>query len=135
VWRAAALAGFLPAASSLEAEGQLLKSEADLVWTYRVLIVAGTENRRAVLEAARDDIEERDLLWFLYQGDLVATNSPHGVAPALVESLRGRVSASRGDVVLVGKDSGVKLTTDNLDLPAIFARIDAMPMRRREMRR
>jgi len=37
-------------------------------------------------------------------------------------------------VVLIGKDGGVKLDTPEPELEQLFARIDAMPMRRAEMR-
>jgi hypothetical protein len=35
--------------------------------------------------------------------------------------------------LLIGKDGGIKARADDLDLAALFERIDAMPMRRREM--
>jgi hypothetical protein len=37
-------------------------------------------------------------------------------------------------MLLIGKDGGVKSREPSLDLDAIFGRIDAMPMRIREMR-
>lgn len=142
--RGMALAAVLLAASSLAADRPVFDSEADLTWKYRVLLVAGTVGgtvtgteaggQHAVLTHATPAIEERDLLWFVFQGDAMFTNSPRAVAPGLSKVLRSRLGASRSDVVLIGKDGGVKLTSDALDLPSIFARIDAMPMRQREIR-
>jgi hypothetical protein len=36
-------------------------------------------------------------------------------------------------VFLIGKDGGLKASARELDLPALFALIDTMPIRRREM--
>ena len=41
---------------------------------------------------------------------------------------------SEDRVLLIGKDGGMKSRESSLDLDAIFRRIDAMPMRKREMR-
>ena len=40
-----------------------------------------------------------------------------------------------GEVILIGKDGGLKLRLDNLDIPILFSVIDAMPMRQNEMQR
>lgn len=37
-------------------------------------------------------------------------------------------------VLLIGKDGGIKSREPSLNLEGIFRRIDAMPMRRQEMR-
>lgn len=39
-----------------------------------------------------------------------------------------------GEVILIGKDGGIKSRFDRVDLKAIFSDIDAMPMRQNEMR-
>lgn len=39
------------------------------------------------------------------------------------------------NIMLIGKDGGVKMKGPNVTLQAMFDRIDTMPMRRREMRR
>ena len=62
----------------------------------------------------------------------------HGPAASLQpESLRKtyNIAPDSFTVVLVGKDTGVKRRHDGMIDPAIiFAQIDGMPMRRREMR-
>jgi hypothetical protein len=53
------------------------------------------------------------------------------------EALRRRFSVQSGRfaVILIGKDGGVKMVREHeADLQEIFDRIDAMPMRQREMR-
>ncbi|WP_246180249.1 DUF4174 domain-containing protein [Marinobacter changyiensis] len=41
---------------------------------------------------------------------------------------------SEGRVLLIGKDGGIKSREASLNLNGIFRRVDAMPMRMREMR-
>ncbi|MCF8004127.1 MAG: DUF4174 domain-containing protein [Chromatiaceae bacterium] len=62
------------------------------------------------------------------------TNDPGPLDPRLVKELEQRFfSRSDAAVFLIGKDGGLKASAQQLDLPALFERIDAMPMRRREM--
>ncbi len=84
-------------------------------WQHRVLVVdtpsadaAEYRRQRSALEAAAAGLKERDLI--------VVTQS----APTF-------------RVRLVGKDGGVKLDRAELvEVPALFALIDAMPMRQAE---
>ncbi len=84
-------------------------------WQHRVLVVdtpsldaAEYRRQRSTLEAAAAGLKERDLI--------VVTQS----APTF-------------RVRLVGKDGGVKLDqAEPVEVPALFALIDAMPMRRAE---
>jgi len=57
-----------------------------------------------------------------------------GFAFSLAISARGlgRTRLLNAARVIIGKDSGLKASARQLDLPALFERIDAMPMRRRE---
>jgi hypothetical protein len=57
------------------------------------------------------------------------------VAPGAEQELRDRYgSGSEFEVILVGKDGGVKLRSDEpVAAEELFALIDSMPMRRREM--
>ncbi len=82
-------------------------------------------------------VRERDLLVFhvLEQGPRVPGNQEIGTAEA--EELRQRFGITRGTfaVVLIGKDGTVKLKREGpTALTDIFALIDTMPMRQREMR-
>lgn len=49
--------------------------------------------------------------------------------------MREPVAPEQAAAVLVGRDGGVKVRSDEpVPTPDLFARVDAMPMRRREMR-
>lgn len=65
---------------------------------------------------------------------LLRTNYPGAIEARLKQELEQRFfSRSDAVVFLIGKDGGLKASAGELDLPALFERIDAMPMRRREM--
>jgi len=113
----ALLAGYLLAGC---ADGQAPAQEAlpDLAahrWQHRVLVIdtpspqsADYRQQGAALEAAADGLRERDVRIVTQAG-----------------------AAFR--VRLVGKDGGVKLDQATpVEVPALFALIDAMPMRRAE---
>ena len=94
----------------------------------------------AALDAARDGLRERDqLVWIVLPETIEAKVGP---APRVTEAeaaaaLRRRFAIGEGDfaVILVGKDGGEKLRQRTpLSVDALFGTIDAMPMRRREMR-
>ena len=88
----------------------------------------------AALKEHTPGLEERDAVWFVLDDELLVTNFPGTVAPAFAGDLRESVSGDR-PVLLIGKDGGVKSSSSDLDLDALFGLIDRMPMRRQEMRR
>ncbi len=82
--------------------------------------------QRAALDSARGGLAERDLVVL----EAVGTG-------AEAQALRARLDlpAEGFRAVLIGKDGGAKLIADTPIAPArLFATIDAMPMRRAEMR-
>lgn len=91
-----------------------------------------------------DGIEERDmvLLHLFEEEGLLAT--PEGgeyqvteLDRGAIRNLRSRYEAREGAffLILVGKDGGSKLDSSKpVEPETLFERIDAMPMRRREMR-
>ncbi len=111
-WAACLLAG---CSADLKAPAAALPDLSAHRWQHRVLVVdtpspdaAEYRRQRSALEAAAAGLKERDLI--------VVTQS----APTF-------------RVRLVGKDGGVKLDqAEPVEVPAIFALIDAMPMRRAE---
>jgi hypothetical protein len=102
-------------------------------WTSRVLVVSapGPDDpdlraQRAALGSVRGGLAERDLKVI----EAVGTGTE---AAALRKRLGLPAHAFRA--VLVGKDGGAKLTASEPIPPqTLFATIDAMPMRRDEMR-
>jgi hypothetical protein len=102
-------------------------------WRARVLVVsapdaadAGLRAQRAALGPLRGDLAARDLVVLEAVGD-------DSTARALRATLGLPSGAFRA--VLVGKDGGAKLTSaEPIPPQRLFATIDAMPMRREEMR-
>ncbi|MEO0424900.1 MAG: DUF4174 domain-containing protein [Pseudomonadota bacterium] len=113
-----------------------LAALSQLRWEYRVLLVfdeAPARDDTALLREQATAFRERDTLWFVVRDGEVQSNYPGPLAEGFGE--RGLRGLARGErVVLIGKDGGVKLRTSSLDIAGVFALIDGMPMRRREMR-
>lgn len=107
---------------------------ARYVWKSRVLVLAAPAAgdprlaaQRQALASVRTGASERDLVTVEAVGD-----GPEAVA------IRRRLGlpADAFRAVLVGKDGGAKLTAQEPIPPQrLFSTIDAMPMRRDEMRR
>lgn len=85
-------------------------------------------------QSRNDGIEDRDIVWFVIGPRGVSSNYGR-IDRNLEENARSHLSDGHEglEVVLIGKDGSEKLRAASLDLDSIFARIDAMPMRRREM--
>ncbi|MCJ2083228.1 DUF4174 domain-containing protein [Methylobacterium sp. J-090] len=103
-------------------------------WKARIVVISAPgpddpllARQRALLAAVPEGVRERDLVVLEAVG-----------ASAGARSLRARLGLPDGAfrVVLIGKDGGAKRNAAT-PLPAetLFATIDAMPMRRDEMRR
>lgn len=103
-------------------------------WTSRVLVIAAPdaadprlERQREALAAARIGAAERDLVVV----EAIGRGPDAG-------RIRGRYGLPDDAfrAVLVGKDGGTKLiSAEPIPLETLFTTIDAMPMRREEMRR
>ena len=75
-------------------------------------------------------IDERDIVWFVSHEGRLQSNYPGPLSDALAAELeRQYFSRSDAAVFLIGKDGGLKVSDQRLDLPRLFERIDAMPMR------
>jgi hypothetical protein len=99
--------------------------------------VAGAAEQRRLNAEREPGFVDRDLLeGFLYEtapGTLGGDTASPGFAAEARRQLN--VEAGALAVVLVGKDGGVKFRSDRPVPPEqIFDLIDAMPMRRQEMR-
>ena len=112
---------------------------ADFRWEKRVLVVSGAdEGFLAGAEKEKAGLEDRDMRVFVLDG-VGAKKFPVG------EKLRGEFSkklsvskddAEKGKVWLIGKDGSTVLqwTLAEFSFKKVFASIDGMPMRQREMR-
>ncbi|MEQ8965577.1 MAG: DUF4174 domain-containing protein [Azospirillaceae bacterium] len=119
-------------------------------WADRVIVVvAPGEESDALAEQDRrfaadpTGLAERHLVVYRVAGEAVSRRSfgwssaADGADPPSAADLRAAIDAPADAfrVVLIGKDGGVKLRADApLALDRLYATIDAMPMRRREMR-
>ncbi|MFT7044118.1 MAG: hypothetical protein ACJAW7_002885 [Candidatus Azotimanducaceae bacterium] len=108
---------------------------ASLKWEKRIVVVNDVANQEAVLalfESSAAEISDRDIVWFLVKGEGVLTNYTGNVSKRFVRNTLGRYRVGQGDVILIGKDGGIKSRLERIDLAQIFSEIDAMPMRRFE---
>jgi hypothetical protein len=122
--------------AEVAAATQPLTSLSELRWSNRVILV-GENDQRTIeqLVEHRAALEERDVIWIAVGDAPVQSNSALGTAPALIDALQNDYFGRFDETVfLIGKDGTLKLRQADLDLPALFERIDAMPMRQREMR-
>ena len=129
-------------AERIAAAGPLLSEALTMIDRLTGMIAA---QRRSNLRSAVEIIElekrasltERNVMVIWVVGDKVSAEfGPHPRESA--RALRARFGASKSGfrAVLVGKDGGVKLNTASpLGTGAVYATIDAMPMRQNEMRR
>jgi IS4 transposase len=115
----------------------------DYRWQSRpLLLFAPTENDPRLaetlsrIEASRCDFVSRDMVIGVVVSE--GSSTLDGQAITVEESQRLMSQYAVGEnafsVVLIGKDGGEKLRVDEVpDLPRIYAVVDGMPMRSREM--
>jgi len=112
-------------------------------WKNRLLIVFSPYQEDSDYQAFMKEVQnerngliDRDILVFeiFEKGQSRSGNSP--LKKDLADFLRERFSVKQGSflVILVGKDGEEKIRWQKVNLTEIFAVIDGMPMRQREMR-
>ena len=111
-------------------------------WQNRVVVLlAPSEDRKLaqqhqILSVARDGLLDRDLVVVSITDGVVKVDgieSKNWDVDRLQQTLD--VSQQGFSIVLIGKDGGVKLRSDEpVAAETLFALIDSMPMRKREMR-
>lgn len=114
---------------------------ADLKWKNRIVITLtndGELNESLQQELKENDAEinDREILYFLITPTAVLSNSDYYLS---LEDMGDLISTYFDNddllkVLLIGKDGGVKMDADSLDLGYIFRLIDSMPMRQQEMK-
>lgn len=113
-------------------------------WKNRLLLIFAPSEQdpayldlRDRLQASEAELVDRDLIVFRLFAEGQGSLAEAPIGNDSVSFLYDRFDVQQGasTVVLIGKDGGEKLRqVDGFDLQAIFDRIDAMPMRQREMR-
>lgn len=122
-------------AQAAEPPPEVLDSVSELRWRHRVMLVVAvddTEEQTALLSEYTRDLDERDMLWFVFHDDGVATNFPGELSSAFRRTATERFGTA-DRVLLIGKDGGIKLRAPSLEPAIVFSLIDRMPMRQREM--
>lgn len=107
---------------------------ADFRWKSRLLVVSGAdEGFVRGLEGVRVGLEERDVRVFVLGG---VGGEEYGAGAEFLVDFEERFSPKEGMVYLIGKDGVTTVVwgVEDFTFGELFRRIDAMPMRRREMR-
>ena len=113
-------------------------------WKNRLLFLFAPNNSHSLFDglqksiaAQQEEVADRDLVIFEILESGTSRMDTSDLDPQVAQSLRDKfdVSPGRFTVILVGKDGSVKLNRqEQTRLEDIFGLIDAMPMRREEMR-
>lgn len=136
--RPAVLALSLLCFGAVIAGEQLMRSLSDFQWRNRLILVEGANEPEQRVETLRQyaaGIDDRDIVWFVVGNQGIRSNLEEP-GRDLQRDVRKTLDAQPENVsvVLIGKDGGIKQRSQGLDVAGIFALIDTMPMRQREMR-
>ncbi len=115
---------------------RVIQSLQEFQWQQRLILLLASGNvpeLKKRLEAAKQEIDDRDIYWFIIEPDTCVTNAPLALADGLLQQLRAEYFSAGNHVILIGKDGGIKARSEKLDLPQLFALIDSMPMRQAEI--
>lgn len=106
-------------------------------WENRILLIRSESNPENIISALKKvdlDIQDRHIFWFIFSDDNVSTNFKGQVHKYFYsETITRYFQNEEVNVVLVGKDGGIKKQALELDLQKLFDLIDEMPMRKREI--
>jgi len=106
-------------------------------WNNRVIVIRVEKSCSVIREQLindQDNIVERHIVWFVLCDKQVSSNYAGEISDLFAEQITKQYLNNQKSVVLIGKDGGIKYHADELDLPLIYKRVDAMPMRQLEMR-
>lgn len=108
-----------------------------LQWKHRVLLLPAQGKDPADWTADPRELLERDLILFREQDGAYRRWFPKAQSPVTLRLSAEVNRRTSGRVTLIGKDGGIKRqwAEERRDLrPEVFALIDSMPMRQREIR-
>jgi hypothetical protein len=113
-------------------------------WKNRLLFLFAPNRNHPLLEPLhksladqKTEAADRDLVIFEILESGPSSMNTNYLDPQAAQKLRDKFNVQRGRfaVILLGKDGGIKLNRrDQTQLADIFTLIDAMPMRREEIR-
>ena len=118
-----------------------LRNIEQLIWENRIILIYlsdedngdDIENKR-LLTKYKDQINERELIWFIIKESAVMTNYPNKLSNEFISNTKNRFPIERNKVLLIGKDGGIKAKGAELNFNFIFEEVDSMPMRRQEIK-
>lgn len=113
-----------------------LEDIAELRWENRVFVIHSNSPQQVVeaLNQKSYEIDDRHITWFVISKGELNTNYQGEVSSSFSRTTLDTYFDSEYGVVLIGKDGGIKHRQNELELSTLFNKIDAMPMRRSEMR-
>ncbi|SBS34674.1 hypothetical protein MAQ5080_02942 [Marinomonas aquimarina] len=109
----------------------------ELIWENRIIVVNSEQNSDKLTDLfsqANHGIIDRDVIWFVLSDNDIQTNYQGAISPNFLSRVKSQYQLSNNEVILIGKDGGLKERISGLDLERLFNDIDRMPMRIREMR-
>lgn len=125
---------------SKNSENQVITLQ-DLEWKNRIIITftnneAINRDIRTKLFSEEAGIKDRDIIYFLITPQKSLSNSSYALSLKTQSDLIIKYfdDDEALKVILIGKDGGVKMQNNKLNLKKIFSRIDSMPMRIQEMK-
>ena len=117
----------------------ILTNLNQLEWQHRIIIVHSAKNSvldsHKIINEQKFEIEDRNIIWFILSPNKnkVASNFHGHLHSTLKQQLISLTNKPNHQVILIGKDGGIKSKSKHLNLQNIFTQIDAMPMRIIEM--
>lgn len=128
---------------TVAASSSVAEAMSEFAWEKRQILLfapdAQNQNYQDFLATAQEQqaaLDERRLqVWHILPGQPVKLGETR-YADLSAEDFQTEyaVAADEFSVILIGYDQGEKLRQDTVDLERLFAEIDQMPMRVREMR-
>lgn len=112
-----------------------IESIEQLLWENRIILIWSDEpmDVRHTLKESTVDIDDRNIVWFVIDGQEVVSNYRGITASNFVANVNNQYLELNKEVILIGKDGGVKSVDVELKLDMLFEEIDSMPMRINEM--
>ena len=122
--------------NAISNEDSELSQIDSLIWKNRIVLI-WSDNPHLytdILIESESDFRDRDIIWFLFNGSELLSNYAGQISEQFLDNTTKKFSKYEKNVLLIGKDGGVKNSNHTLDLDYLFQRVDSMPMRMNEMK-
>lgn len=126
---------FLLSLAVFATDNTKLNALEQLQWQNRVILIFSdrVEHYQQIFNNAESQVKDRDIAWFIIDGKQLLINYSGGISDRFLPLLHRQFKTSNEEVILIGKDGGVKQRGKALPINQLFDEIDTMPMRIREM--